>query len=235
MSTRPTLVLVHGAWHRPTCWGDVPELLAARGWNVRVVALPTANAADKSRLGVAADTAAVTAILDEIDGAAILVAHSYGGIVAAQLDDPRVVHIVNVAAFALDVGESLMGIVGGAPAPWWHVDDGEITAGDEEITPTALFYADVAPDLAARAVADLRTQSLRSFTDELTHAAWRTVPSTFLITEQDAAFPVALQEGIAARTGGAQVRMNTSHSPFLSAPQEFVATLEGALAAAGWA
>ena len=62
------------------------------------------------------------------------------------------------------------------------------------------------------------TQGVRAYHDEVTATSWRGRPTTYVITEQDAVFPVAAQEALAARAGATAVRMATSHSPFLSQP-----------------
>jgi pimeloyl-ACP methyl ester carboxylesterase len=67
-------------------------------------------------------------------------------------------------------------------------------------------------------VARLTTQSVRAYHDTVTSTAWRGRPTTYVITEQDAIFPVEAQEALAARAGANAVRVATSHSPFLSQP-----------------
>ena len=72
------------------------------------------------------DAAAVREAIDAIDGPVTVVAHSYGGIVATE-GAAGVEHIVYVAAFMLDVGESLYAAVGGQAPDWWELsDDGSL-------------------------------------------------------------------------------------------------------------
>jgi pimeloyl-ACP methyl ester carboxylesterase len=58
--------------------------------------------------------------------------------------------------------------------------------------------------------------------------AWRGRPTTFIITEQDAIFPAAAQEALAARARSATARLATSHSPFLSQPAAVADVIERA-------
>jgi pimeloyl-ACP methyl ester carboxylesterase len=51
------------------------------------------------------------------------------------------------------------------------------------------------------------------------------VPSTYIVTEQDASVPVAVQEQMAAHAKDVR-RIATSHSPFLSRPAELAALLD---------
>lgn len=220
MSDAPTFLLVHGAWHGSWCWDRlVPELQAA-GRDVRTVELPTVHAEDKTSLGVSDDADTVRRAIEAVDGPVVVVAHSYGGIPASvgAAGMPKVQHIVYVTAFALDEGESLLGAVGGAAPGWWVVEDDLVSAGTEAESAADVFYNDLDAETAAAAVARLLPQSRRAFTDELTAAAWHTVPSTYIITERDNAIPVFAQEQLAARAGSTVHRLDTSHSPFYSEP-----------------
>ena len=230
--TRPTLLFVHGAWHGSWCWAPVRQILTERGWTTAAVDLPTVHAPGKATLGMAADADAVRTAIDAIDGDVVVVAHSYGGVPTTQgAGAGSVVHIVYIAAFVLDTGESLFGAVGGVKPDWWDVgDDGLAMAGTDAHPAQGLFYADVPAAEADAAVARLTPQSVRAYYDEVTSTAWRGRPTTYVITEQDAIFPVAAQEALAARAGAKTVRMATSHSPFLSQPGAVADIIESAAA-----
>lgn len=227
MSVRPTLLLVHGAWHGAWCWESLIRVLTNRGWEVRAIDLPTVHAPHKENLGMQDDADAVRAAIDAVAGPVVVVAHSYGGVPVTQgADAPNVQHIVYVAAFVLDEGESLLAAVGGVEPDWWHVDGLLATAGDELRPPRELFFADVSPDVAAAASAKLLPQAVRSFSDPVTSVAWRDKETTYVITEQDAIFPVPAQEALAARSSSAAPRLHTSHSPFLSQPEALADIIE---------
>ena len=230
MTDRPTLLLVHGAWHGSWAWEPLQSELEARGWDVRTVDLPTVHADDPRGLHMSDDAAAVAAAIDEVGGPVAVVAHSYGGVPTTQgATSDAVVHIVYVAAFVLDEGESLLGAVGGVAPSWWVVDGPLATAGTEAEPATGLFFADVDAAVAAAAVGRLKAQSSAAFSDEVTTVAWRDKPTTYVVTEQDAIFPLPAQEALAARSGSTVVRMDTSHSPFLSKPDELADIIEDAL------
>lgn len=168
---------------------------------------------------MAADADAVRAAIDAIDGDVVVVAHSYGGVPTTQgADADSVAHIVYISAFVLDAGESLFAAVGSVQPDWWDVKDGIAVAGTDTHPAQGLFFADVPPAEADAAVARLTTQSVRAFHDEVTSTAWRGRPTTYVITEKDAVFPVEGQEALATRAGAHTVRVATSHSPFLSQP-----------------
>ena len=229
----PTVLLVHGAWHGSWCWEPVATRLADRGLNVRTVDLPTVHATNKAELRLQDDADAVAAAVAAIDGPVVVVAHSYGGVPTTQgALDPRVVHIVYIAAFVLDAGESLLGAVGNVAPDWWHVDGALTTAGDDIQTPQRLFFGDIAPDEADAASARLTSQATRAFLDPVTDVAWRDRPTTYVVTERDAIFPLEAQTALAARSSSEVVRLDTSHSPFLSQP-DAVADIVERVARAG--
>jgi pimeloyl-ACP methyl ester carboxylesterase len=224
---QPVLVLVHGAAHGAWAWDRVVGEM--RGSEVRAVALPSAGT-DPGVLGdLRVDAAVVRSAVEAIDGPVVVCAHSYGGVPATEglagLGNVR--RLVYLCAFQLDIGESVLEVAGGALPDWWEVHEaqGSLTVRD----PRARFYADVDGPAADAAIARLGHQSLESFRQPLTAAAWRTVPSTFVVCEQDRAIPPAAQLAMARRSRRV-VRMAASHSPFLSRPAEVAAILAGELA-----
>ncbi len=230
MTDRPTLLLVHGAWHGAWAWEPLQTELASRGWDVRALDLPTVHADDPRGLNMTDDADAIAAAIDEIGGPVAVVAHSYGGVPTTQgATSDSVVHIVYVAAFVLDEGESLLGSVGGVAPSWWVVESPLATAGTVAEPAAGLFFGDVDEDTAAEAVGRLKAQSSAAFSDEVTTVAWREKPTTYVITEQDVIFPLPAQEALAARSGSTAVRMDTSHSPFLSKPAELADVIDNAL------
>jgi pimeloyl-ACP methyl ester carboxylesterase len=223
----PTLLLVHGAWHGTWAWRRLAEELS--DLDVRTVGLPSVGS-DPAALGdLRTDAEAVRAAAVVVDGPVLVCAHSYGGVPATEgLAGLRnVVGVVYLCAFQLDIGESLLGAVGGRAPGWWdlHRREGYV----DPLRPAEIFYADVDPHTAGSAVARLGHQSLAAFEQPLTRAAWRTIPSTYVVCEQDAAIPVAAQELMAERSGRV-LRMPGSHSPFLSRPEQLAGVLRAELA-----
>ncbi|NBM15170.1 alpha/beta hydrolase [Streptomyces sp. GC420] len=214
--SRPALLLVHGAWHASWCWDEPRSVLDADGWTTSAVDLPSAG----QPAGIHDDARAVLEELGRIEGPVVVVAHSYGGIPVTQAvaEAANVSHVVYLTSFQLDVGESLLSFHG-APVP---PDPNGFEAVPDD--PIPLFFGDTPRAAAEAAVARLVPQSTRSFSEPLTRAGWHTIPSTYVICEQDQAIPVARQEVLAARAGAVH-RLASDHSPFLSAPGECAALL----------
>jgi pimeloyl-ACP methyl ester carboxylesterase len=226
----PSLLLVPGAWHKPEHLTMLMDEL--RDVDVNAVALTSAGD-DPAALGdMYSDAAAIATAAAAIGGPVVVVAHSYGGIPASQglAGVGNVQRIIYLAAFQLEVGDSLLSSIGGSPAPWWKIrqQDG---ADDyiEALTPIDVFYGDVEASVAQQAAAHLGYQSYTAKTQEQTEAAWQTIPSTYILCEDDNALPPFAQELFARRAERVR-RMGTSHSPFLSQPAALAKLIRDELA-----
>src|SRR6187401_525367 len=108
------VVLVHGGFVDGSGWQGVYDLLKKDGYTVSIVQNPTISLSD--------DVAVTKRTLAAQDGPAILVGHSYGGVVITEAgNDPKVAALVYIAAFAPDKGESVSSLIKnpppGAPVP----------------------------------------------------------------------------------------------------------------------
>ena len=114
------VVLVHGAWADGSSWNKIIPLLEKKGFHVSAVHLPFTTLAE--------DAAAVKRMIAIQDGPVLLVGHSYGGAVITEAgDDPKVVGLVYVAAFAPDQGQSAGDLNNQYPPP----------SGGKEVRPDA--------------------------------------------------------------------------------------------------
>ena len=158
------LLLIPGGFHGSWVWQKLIDRLASLAWPVQTVELPSVAAKGHLRYGMLDDAAEVRRRLKAINGPVVAVAHSYGGMVITQaaVGLANVSHIIYLAAFQLDIGDSLLGTVE-EPPPWWIVDGDTFTAG----RPLETFYADVPPDDAARAIDRLRPSSYAIVTEHL--------------------------------------------------------------------
>lgn len=208
------ILLVHGAWHGSWCWRPVAERLEKQGIPVHTVDLPLTSLAD--------DAHAVEKKLNLIADAAVLIGHSYGGMViseaAAGRDD--VDHLVYLCAFCPEPGESLNDLAKSGErvrlADGFRVDDeGRVTV-DPEIAPEAL-YGDCAVRDVIAAISRLRPLEMPCFATKATAAAWQSLPSTYVVCTEDQAIHVELQRRMATRAEEV-VTWETSHSPFMSQP-----------------
>ncbi|MFF7247468.1 alpha/beta fold hydrolase [Embleya sp. NPDC008237] len=218
------VVYVHGAcvtdgawwWHR------MVEPLAAHWLDTRAVELTSAGT-DVAELGdLYDDIAATRAVLEDTDEPTIVVAHSYGGMVvteaAAGLASVR--RLVYVTSVMPEPGETLADFAGAEPAPWMEVgNDGTISARPETAAEVFLQGCDD-PAIVAEAVRRLVPQSMAAFGQSPAAAAWRNVPSTYVVCTEDRGSSVAWQRERATRADHV-IEIPTDHHPFLSRPQLF--------------
>jgi pimeloyl-ACP methyl ester carboxylesterase len=224
-----SIVLVHGAWHGAWAWERVLPLLTAAGVACRALDLP-GHGEDGGPFGdLDADIARVRETLDEVDGDAVLVGHSYGGAVITEAGlHGAVTHLVYLAAFALDAGESCVNAAVEAGAGQISHDGrpnlgaGFIMGDDDLITldpssAAACLYNECDADTVDWAVARLGPQPLVTLQGVPSGAAWHTKPSTYVVCGNDMAVHPDLQR-LMARRCRSVVEWPTDHSPFLCRP-----------------
>jgi pimeloyl-ACP methyl ester carboxylesterase len=100
MKAKPTVVLVHGFWGGAAHWSKVITELSHKGYHsIHAVEMPLTSLAD--------DAERTRKMVAQQQGPVLLVGHSYGGAVLSEMgNQPNVVGLVYIAAFAPDAGES---------------------------------------------------------------------------------------------------------------------------------
>lgn len=222
-----TVVLVHGAWHGAWCWAPVLAGLDERGIPAVAVDLPGPD--------LYGDADHVSAVLDGVDGTALLVGHSYGGAVITHAGThPAVERLVYVAAFAPDDDEPLteIDLPGGeaseALAAIRLLDDGTSVLDPTLVGP--VFYGDCARVDVDRAVSLVRPHPMATFQQAPRTVAWKAKPTIYAVCGADRVVPPGLQRSMAARIPGAAIVEwpDSSHSPFFSRPGDVVDLLTAA-------
>ncbi|MGW4894704.1 alpha/beta fold hydrolase [Kitasatospora sp. NPDC004240] len=221
------VVFVHGACVRDGSWWwhRTAELLQERGVPSVAPALPscgeTGPPAGTDGPGLPEDVAAVRRALLDGDEPAVVVAHSYGGIVTAEAAAGvgSVRHLLLVSSYLPEVGQSLSEFGHAGPAPFLDVDPDAGTFGVRPELLADTFLQDCDPETRARAADHLARQSLRVTGQPVGAAAWQQIPSTYLVCARDRGTPPRLQREFASRAGHV-VELDTGHHPFLSRPAE---------------
>lgn len=207
------VVLVHGAFADGSGWRGVYDNLTARGYHVSIVQNPLTSLAD--------DVAATKRALDRQDGPAILVGHSWGGVVITEAGGhSKVAGLVYVSALSPDAGETTaQQYEGFAPTPDFVIDIGEDGYGF--VNPDK-FKAGFAHDTTDADAAFLRDSqvpiNMSVFGTKLTNAAWRTKPSWAVIATEDKAFDQAMLIHMAERIGAKITKVSASHALFMTQP-----------------
>ncbi|KAK1982965.1 Alpha/beta hydrolase fold-1 [Colletotrichum cereale] len=227
----PTILFTPGAWHRPWAFDLVRSDLSSRGYETAAVTLASVGSND-AKLGLDKDVAAVRQELKTLVDKGrdvIVVAHSYGGVpvanavegfnykdLMAEKKPGGVIMVVYLTSFAIPAGTGLYS--GGTMPTWWNVTDGFISPE----TPLPVFYADVEPKLAAKAVAALLPQPFKTITDESGYEPWNNgFEMGYIFAENDQAIPIDVQQSMASAFPASSftATLKSSHSPFLSMPK----------------
>jgi pimeloyl-ACP methyl ester carboxylesterase len=222
---QPTIVLVHGAFADGSSWNGVIERLQHQGCSVVAPAVPLR--------GLAADSAYLASVVNQLEGPVLLVGHSYAGalITNAASDAANVVGLVFVAAFAPDTDErlgdvaatskdSLLGTAqvqrayptgpGGETAPEFLVDPARFRE---------VFAADLPAEQAAVLAATQRPVAAAAFSDVSGPPAWKTLPSWAVVATADKAAGSDLVRSMAQRAGAEIVEVDASHVVMVSQPE----------------
>jgi pimeloyl-ACP methyl ester carboxylesterase len=223
---RPTVVLVHGAFADASSWLELIPLLQDRGYNV--VAVQNALAS------LAGDVATTKRVIDAQKGPVIVVGHSYGGAVisGAAAGNPNVKALVYIAAFGPEVGESL-----DAHFKTYPSDLGTSLKPDAAgfvAIDTAkyrdIFAGDI-PRRQTRAMAAAQRPIFGAiFGQSPSAAAWKTIPSWYMVARQDRSLNPDLERFYAKRMKARVVEVSSSHLPFLSHPREVAKLIDAAAA-----
>jgi pimeloyl-ACP methyl ester carboxylesterase len=230
MADKPNIVLVHGAWADGSCWAGVIERLQAGGYKVTAPQFPMSSVAD--------DVARLRQVLALQDRQTIVAGHSYGGHIITSLgtDAPNVVGLVYIAAFALNEGESLGALSEqGPPAPALvHSttdEQGFVWLSEQDFVNH--FAADVEPAKAKVMYAVQQPLAGNTFGDVMGVPAWRSLPSWYMVAENDEAIPPPAERMFAERMGATTVEVPSSHVAMVSHPDRATALiLDAALACA---
>jgi pimeloyl-ACP methyl ester carboxylesterase len=215
MASKPTVVLVHGGFVDGGGWESVYRVLTSKDVAVRVVQNPTTSLQD--------DVDTTRRVLDSIDGPAVLVGHSYGGVVVSEAGThPNVQSVVYIAAFAADKGESVNSLIAnpppGAPVPPIQPPvEGFLFLDREQFAGS--FAADVPAERAAF-LADAQVPwGVAALEGAVTDPAWRSKPSYYLVATDDHMIPPPAQRQMAERAGAVTVEVAGSHAIYESQPE----------------
>jgi pimeloyl-ACP methyl ester carboxylesterase len=209
------IVLVHGAFADGSSWAKIIPILESRGFHVTAVQNPLTSLAD--------DVNATRRSIAQQDGPVILVGHSWGGAVITEVgDDPKVVGLVYVAAYAPDIGKSAndtstpFGLTPGQKSI--QVDSQHFASMSEEGVLNC--FADGLPMGERRLVFAVEGQTYGPMFDEkLTRAAWRAKPSWHVIATKDRTLMPAMERAGADKARGKSIALPTCHLAMLQEPQ----------------
>lgn len=230
--SRPTVVLVHGAFADASSWDRVTAQLQRRGYPVVAAANPLRS--------LSGDAAYIASIVKGIRGKVILVGHSYGGTVItnAARDAGNVKALVYVAGFLPAKGESTQTVLDPKKYPGSLL--GPATLEQRPYTDTAgkgvdlyikqssfpkVFAADLPVATARRMAAAQRPFGVAAFSGPSGAPAWKKIPSWAVISTEDKAIAPAGQRWMAKRAKARAVEVKSSHAIAISHPTAIADTI----------
>ncbi|KAK5999207.1 Alpha/beta hydrolase nvfD-like protein [Cladobotryum mycophilum] len=235
---KPALLLIQGSFQLPQVYGKLVAALATRYPVVVHPALPSLSDPDEPGFAsktLATDALAIQQELERLvseDRTVIVLAHSYGGLVASEAIPEEltwtarrkaektggVLHLFLFSAFILTEGQSVLGVFGESP-------NNNVKPGGRFAIKNAgaTLYSDLCAEDAQYWESKIIDQSYAVQTTELSRASYRYISSTYVITEIDNAVPVQYQK-MFAKTARSEtlLKIHSGHSPMLSKTDELV-------------
>ncbi|KAL2784038.1 alpha/beta-hydrolase [Aspergillus keveii] len=256
LPSKPTIVLVHGAWHTPPSYATFISALEARGFTVHCPHLPSCSNASPPTATYQDDVLVVRKLLQDLTAQGhriILLMHSYGGAIGTDaltrdlelLPDNTnstvdsesrggVIHLLYLCAYILQPGRTIWSVI--EEAQMTHLWPQFVTDFDDGTTfpvdPVLLFLGDVDEAQIEAAKPHLMRSPLAAFHAETVGDAWRRLPVTFVATTKDYSVPRVYQDLMLKRVKGEGVEIrfvdvDTAHSCFISREEEVIAVVEG--------
>ncbi|MCJ1247408.1 hypothetical protein MMC30_004622 [Trapelia coarctata] len=228
-SMRLTIVLVPGAWMRPSTYENFLAILQKAGYPTSYASYPSLSPDDPLKADVAADSASIREkvmlpLIEQQGKEVVVVMHSYGGmpgsVASAGLGKTQLAHqgkrggvvgLVFISGFVLQEGASVADGQGGALPPW--VKENKPTHGlTMPHDPVNVLSADVEKSVAEA------------------HAAQLQPHATLASNPQDQAIPKVGQEAMMQLTGQEFIvkELHGSHNAaFLAKPREAAEMVAG--------
>jgi pimeloyl-ACP methyl ester carboxylesterase len=212
-----SVVLAHGAWADGSSWRKVIDLLEAKSVTTIAAGLPLTSLAD--------DVAALDRASERVYGELVLVGHAYAGAVIGSTRNERVKSLIYVAGLAPAEGETVADVFyRAAPHPLapklapdrhgliWLPSDAFATA----------FAQNATREEQAWLSAVQRPISPACIGVAIERPLWQSLPSWFLIAEQDRMIAQETQRFMADRMKARVHSHPVDHTPIVTAPEVVV-------------
>ena len=213
--SKPTIILVHGFWGGAAHWSKVIVELSKRGYSdLHAVEMPLTSLAD--------DAGRLKKMIAQQSGDVLLVGHSYGGAVITEAgDQPNVVGLVYIAAFAPDAGESPGGISQALPpAAFANLapdSDGYLWVKPDQFHDS--FCQDLTADEGLVMGVTQKAPLGSTFGDNVTAPAWKVKPCWYQVSTQDRMIHPDNERMMSARKNPKKIiSLDASHASLASRP-----------------
>jgi len=240
--SKPTLLLVPGAWQTPWHYGPLHHALThlPEPYKVASLSLPSNSAQGPWNSSWKDDITYIQRwIHDEaaLGNEVILLLHSYAGCVGSEackgylagdfstrVQRGGVRGIVYITAVALPAGSSI-------PTPIKTNPDFSLdaeTGSTSHARPGDVLYPDIQdPEVQEQAIQRMVRQSHSVLEFESTFSPWEKVRCLYIVCEEDVSIPPAVQRQMAEQKGQWNVEsVRAGHSPALIVPDEVAGLID---------
>jgi pimeloyl-ACP methyl ester carboxylesterase len=231
-----TFVVVHGAWSAGWAWKKMRPLMRARGHEIftpTCTGLGERTHLGSPSVGLHTHVDDMTGVLEFEDlSGIVLVAHSYGGMVATMLADRmpgRIAHLLYLDAFVPRDGQSVVDLVGAEVAAAMRA--GAAATGEGWKVPANPLPTDTPPDDIAWIMPRRKMQPVRCFEEpaRLTGAIER-VSRSYIYCLKAGPGDVFRQFARRAQSEGWPYReLDCGHNPHLNMPEALAGLFEATL------
>ena len=233
-----SFILVHGAYHGAWCYSKVKPLLESAGHKALAVDLPGHgnNVIPIEKVTFSAYVEYLSKVIDDQEEKVLLVGHSLGGMSISQVAEhkhEKIEKLVYLTALIPMNNESRMGISdrvnedSTVARARIATQDGLASTIDDQLLKT-LFYHDCSQSDLSMAKNNLVPQATEPLRAKvcLTEEKYGSVPRAYIECLRDRAIPIKMQREMVSDVPCQQVEtLDTSHSPFFSAPEELAQLL----------
>ncbi|KAI9728847.1 MAG: hypothetical protein M1834_007234 [Cirrosporium novae-zelandiae] len=223
MPIKPTLVMIHGAWHNRQCFETTSTKLQSLGYETITPDLPSSSVTDEGK-----DVGVILHSYSGVPGCEAL-----HGLAKAQRDKEGyyggVIFLLFMTAWVVEEGKSISQYGKAKNRP--PVVSSYSGIPGSPIDSVSTFYNDLSPSEADMWASRLKHQNLLVFRAPLTYPAYQDIPSTFLLCENDQAITKSEQEECRKILGdSARIEMCTAgHFPFISQSDRAVEVIRRAV------
>ncbi|KAI6357365.1 hypothetical protein MCOR25_007668 [Pyricularia grisea] len=244
----PTLVISPGSFAPAALYTEFVAVLKKHGIESVVVSSPSVGRHEgKPPASMMDDADEIVRVVGELLNAGkevVLLAHSYGGIPAAQSMErlsikqrtaagkkDGVAKMIYLTAIALPVGASSMDSFNPKDAPHLMKTDGEYM----EVVPQGVVdttFSDLPPEEGLEWAKKMPCHSVKSFEEKLKYPGYNDVEMHYILCELDALIPPVAQETMVSmikESSGKEVkvhRLPAGHVPTVSAPEKLAELLK---------
>jgi len=213
------IVLVHGAFADGSSWANIIPMLHDKGYNVIAVQNPLTSLEE--------DVAATKRAIALMDGPVLLVAHSYGGMVATEAgNDPKVAGLLYVCALVPNDGQTVQDVTSAFPPGPGSAEFRQDASGFLSLSEKGIksHFAQDLPEKERMTIFATQTPwAAKATVTKISKAAWKNKRSWFIIGLDDHMVPVDLARAEAKMINATVLELNSSHIPMVSQPDKVAA------------